>query len=169
MLNKGYHCIYKLRSVQDVTWLSGQSVHVAKWMHALEQIPDFHERHLTKFHTWALSQVITHTGDSFCLWLYVIQCWWLTLYQHWSNVCCLMGGTHSSLWKEGFANWRGDIIHVFTSQAGCEDLSLAFAFRLNASRGSWSFPLKISLIWKGLFWVNLVGLEQKYCLGIYRE
>ncbi len=44
-------------------------MHLAKWMHALEQvkiskmyqIPDFHERHLTKCHTSALSQVITHT------------------------------------------------------------------------------------------------------------
>ncbi len=58
-------------TVRDVTWLGRQSVHLAKWMHALEQvtdwhlvkwphqlttvkiskmyqIPDFHERHLTK-------------------------------------------------------------------------------------------------------------------------
>ncbi len=28
--------------VRDVTWLSGQSVHLAKWMHALEQVIDWH-------------------------------------------------------------------------------------------------------------------------------
>ncbi len=28
--------------VRDVTWLNGQSVRLAKWMHALEQVTDWH-------------------------------------------------------------------------------------------------------------------------------
>ena len=37
-------------------------------------IPDFHERHLTKCHTSALSQVITHTGIGAHTWaIYVLD------------------------------------------------------------------------------------------------
>ncbi len=46
------------------TWPSG-CMHLNKWLIRISkmyQIPDFHERHLTKCHTWTLSQVITHTG-----------------------------------------------------------------------------------------------------------
>ena len=60
---------YETNAVRDITWLSGQPVHLAKWMHALEQVTDghlvkmyqisyVHERHLPKCHTWALSQLI---------------------------------------------------------------------------------------------------------------
>ena len=61
--------------------MSGQSVHMAKWMHALEQVTDRHlvkcpviiskmyrisefcEWHLPKYHTSALSQEISLTED----------------------------------------------------------------------------------------------------------
>ena len=31
-----------LIAVRDITWLSGKSVHLAEWMHALEQVTDGH-------------------------------------------------------------------------------------------------------------------------------
>ena len=65
---------FEINTVRDITWMSGQSVHLTKWMHALEQvtdghlakckmyqISDLHEWHLPKCHTSALSQVISFT------------------------------------------------------------------------------------------------------------
>ena len=62
-------------TVRDVTWMSALSMHLAKWIHALGQvtdshlvkcivyqISDFHEWHLAKWHTAALSQVVSRTG-----------------------------------------------------------------------------------------------------------
>ena len=64
----GYISKMPLRSVRDVTWMSDQPVHLAKWMAALEQvtvrhlancklcqIPDFCERHLAECH-WHLAK-----------------------------------------------------------------------------------------------------------------
>ncbi len=89
-------------AVRDITWLSDQSVHLAKWMHALEQvtdghlvqcplqlttwssvskiskmyqISDFHEQLLPKGHTSALSQVISLTG----LYYYIQETYWVVL------------------------------------------------------------------------------------------
>ncbi len=63
-------------SVWDVTWMSDQCVHLAKWIPAPEQVTVMHSvkwphqvtwsisyfdwRHLSKWHASALSQVISH-------------------------------------------------------------------------------------------------------------
>ena len=60
------------RSVRDITWMSALSMHLAKWISALGQVieshlvnhilSDFHERHLVKWRTSALSQVVSRTA-----------------------------------------------------------------------------------------------------------
>ena len=56
---------------RDITWMSALLMHLAKWIPALGQvtnskvyqISDFHEWHLAKWCTSALSQVVSWTGN----------------------------------------------------------------------------------------------------------